>query len=595
MNTKLFQSITPVVSFCLLLAISLPVYGKDDAQRKTHPNQSDTILRLDSILNQAKDSTKLWIYEAAAKLSKLYFQDAQYYQTAWLASKYLRKLEPLKDTARSESFKKTHTDLIFWYGYALAHMGHYDKAIRQFHTIYKLYGTNENSYYYAKANRGLGATYGMCNKNSKAEECFRKHLKVSEKLKDYEGICGSLSNLGIMQLRKNQPDSALVYLLEANKVAVRHPDLCEMERVLYLTGAAYCTLGQTDLGNKFLQDAISVAKSKEKHYLLLFIENYRIHNLLKAGDYAAAKKECLEHYKSVKKYHAKDLEADALDVLSLLYSKERDYPNAYKYLKLNQEISYSLFNKESEERLEALNIDFENYKAIQAKEVMQKDIQLSQIKIEKRNLFITILLLILFLFITFSTWFIRRYQLQRKLTRLLHHRLANLSRQKNEQLDSIREKLENEITMKDKELISHLLIQMNTNETITDVKKKLQVIKNSFASGGKICMLICEMESQLSSLDKNKDLNAFQFYFEQVHDSFFENLSREFPSLTLNEKRLCALISIQLTTKEIASLINRTVRGVETAKFRLRKKMQLSQEDSLTEYILKFKSQMKQP
>lgn len=572
--------------------LSTEVYGSTESAKSVKNNSiiEKQQISLDSMLARCNDPANLRCYEIVAEESGLYYKDAQYYKVAELTSRYLRKLDLMKDTARSERFKKVHTDLLFWYGYSLAHMGHYDKAIKQFYDILKLYGSKEDSYSYLKACRGLGAAYGLCNKDAKSEEFSRKTLKAARKLKDYEGVCGSLSNLGVLQLRKQQADSALVYLMEANKVAIQHPEKCEKERVLYLIGAAYCSLEKNDWGIKYLQEAISVAKSKEKYHLLFFIENYYIHRLVKTGHFEEAKKECLKHYETVKKYHAKDLEADALNVLAKLYSREKNYEKAYHYLELNRQANDSLFNKESEERLEALNIDFENYKIEQARKVMQKDIQLSKANIEKRNLWITILLVIVIAFIGFSVWFTKRYFAQRRLARILRKRLENLNAQRNAQLNSMRERLENEVG--NKELITGLITQMDANETIIELQKKIQVLKSSFASGGKVSMLIGEMENLVNSLNKNEDLKAFQFYFEQIHDSFFEHLSETYPDLTQGEKRLCALISLNLTTKEIASLINRTVRGVETAKFRLRKKLQLNKDDSLTDFMTGIKSRV---
>ena len=62
------------------------------------------------------------------------------------------------------------------------------------------------------------------------------------------------------------------------------------------------------------------------------------------------------------------------------------------------------------------------------------------------------------------------------------------------------------------------------------------------------------------------------------------------PGLTQNDLRICTLTRINLNTKEMASLLNVSVRGVEKSRYRLKKRLKLNAEDDLTEYILGFKS-----
>lgn len=579
----------------LLLFISSLLYGKTSsedfltASKKKGLTLKQRLAYLDSALFFCKDTTRILYYEIIAEQSQLFFKDAQYYKVAKLTSKCLRVLDTLKNKAYSEHFKQIHSDLLFWYGYSLAHMSRYNEAIKQFYEIAKRYGQDEESVYSAKAYRGLGLVYGMCSKPTKAEKYFKKHLEISKKQNDYESISGSLSNLGILQLQKQQPDSALVFFLEANKIAVQHRGECDEARILYLIGAAYCDLEQNELGNKYLQEAIPTAEKQGDYRLVSFIYDFIIQNLVKAGNDSQAKTECLKQYEMVKKYQAKNLEASALFVLSGISEREKDYKQAYTYLKLNREINNSILNEESEELLEAQSIDFENYKMEQAREIMKKDIQLAKVNVEKRNLWITILLVVIILTIATLVWFTKRFITQRQLTGMLHKRIASLQEHENARIDSIQNRMKEELNHKDKELMSNLLTQVNVKDTTTAALNKLQIIKRSFSSAGKESVVICEIENLLNSLNNSKDWEAFQLYFEQVNDSFMENLRKIYPSLTPGEQRLCALISLNLTTKEIASLINRTVRGIETAKFRLRKKMQLVTDDNLNDIILQIK------
>jgi DNA-binding CsgD family transcriptional regulator len=75
-----------------------------------------------------------------------------------------------------------------------------------------------------------------------------------------------------------------------------------------------------------------------------------------------------------------------------------------------------------------------------------------------------------------------------------------------------------------------------------------------------------------------------------VHHEFFTELKAFFPDLTQKELRLCAFVRMNLTNKEIASILNISVRGVETARYRLRKRLSLNHEEDMAEFLEKLYS-----
>ena len=80
----------------------------------------------------------------------------------------------------------------------------------------------------------------------------------------------------------------------------------------------------------------------------------------------------------------------------------------------------------------------------------------------------------------------------------------------------------------------------------------------------------------------------FNLYFNQVDRSFVQNLIEQHPSLTQNDIRLCTLLRINLSTKEIASLLNVSTRAVEQSRYRLKKRLDLGNDDDLLKYISGF-------
>src|SRR5690606_23740124 len=78
-------------------------------------------------------------------------------------------------------------------------------------------------------------------------------------------------------------------------------------------------------------------------------------------------------------------------------------------------------------------------------------------------------------------------------------------------------------------------------------------------------------------------MELFDVNFEKVHHNFFEKLKELHPKLTKRELRLCAFIKMDLTNKEISPLLNISVRGVETARYRIRKKLGIQHEYNFQE------------
>ena len=91
------------------------------------------------------------------------------------------------------------------------------------------------------------------------------------------------------------------------------------------------------------------------------------------------------------------------------------------------------------------------------------------------------------------------------------------------------------------------------------------------------------------SFSLDKDWEGFSKIFEQVHRGFFVNLKECFPTLTKNGLRLCALLRINLSSKEIATILGISPNSVRIARYRLRKKLEMENEQSLLDFLMGIK------
>lgn len=80
----------------------------------------------------------------------------------------------------------------------------------------------------------------------------------------------------------------------------------------------------------------------------------------------------------------------------------------------------------------------------------------------------------------------------------------------------------------------------------------------------------------------------FELRFQEVHSDFYKNLNKTFPDLTPNEKKICAFLRLNMSTKDISAITYQSTRSIDMARFRLRKKMKLENDENLINYLAKL-------
>ncbi|RIJ42799.1 hypothetical protein D1627_02830 [Pontibacter oryzae] len=150
------------------------------------------------------------------------------------------------------------------------------------------------------------------------------------------------------------------------------------------------------------------------------------------------------------------------------------------------------------------------------------------------------------------------------------------------------EKLENELIHKNKELTSSAVHVMHNVEAVHKVRDQLQETIEKI----KCKTTQKELKKLLKSVEEEvkfeQNWEQFELHFNQVHQDFLKRLHEDYPDLTHRDLKLCAYLRLNLTSKEIASLLKLSLRGVETSRYRIRKKINLDQEDNLTEFMLNY-------
>ena len=147
------------------------------------------------------------------------------------------------------------------------------------------------------------------------------------------------------------------------------------------------------------------------------------------------------------------------------------------------------------------------------------------------------------------------------------------------------EKLQDEMIFRDKELANQTMNLIQKNKFLIKLIEELQRIQSTTEDQtvkNKMVLLRKKIQKEIDDKQQNK---VFETYFDEVHNEFFNRMKEKYPDLSPKELRLCAYIRMNISTKEIASLLNISYRGVEINRYRLRKKLDLERDVNLPTFL----------
>lgn len=190
-------------------------------------------------------------------------------------------------------------------------------------------------------------------------------------------------------------------------------------------------------------------------------------------------------------------------------------------------------------------------------------------------------------------WLKKKFRLQRQKyeqeqVRLKYIHDLEQNKTRNELIALQNEKLETDISFKNAELAAAAMHLVKKGELLTKIKKDLSQVTKEMRNPETIAA-IKDVVKKVGDDDKlDEEWESFARHFDAVHSGYLVNLKARHPDLTSNELKLCANLRMNLSTKEIAQLMNISVRGVEISRYRLRKKLVITTEINLFDYLMKI-------
>ena len=175
--------------------------------------------------------------------------------------------------------------------------------------------------------------------------------------------------------------------------------------------------------------------------------------------------------------------------------------------------------------------------------------------------------------------------------RLQHERKLLEEKRKFERLAMLKhqEELEKEVIIKNEDVAKSAMKLIKNRKALQKLKPEINNLKTDHANDSSNFQ-IQKLAKQLDRLIQHdqEERTLFENGFSKVHEGFFNRLLATYPQLTSQDLKLAAYLRMNLSSKEIAPLLDISVRGVEIKRYRLRKKMNISSEENLTDVMMKF-------
>lgn len=255
--------------------------------------------------------------------------------------------------------------------------------------------------------------------------------------------------------------------------------------------------------------------------------------------------------------------------LSLAFEKENKNSEALFHYKAYKTLNDSLYNTESQNRFSELQTIYETEKKEAQLDAQQHEIENLNIQAENDQLTKTLYGIGMFSFLAIAGLLYFGFTQRIKKNKI--------EREKQEEI------YKKELAFKKKELASQTLHLVQKSTFIHELKDNLERIKQSpelFKVEFRRLVMLLKKESA-----EDKEWEVFKSYFSEVHNDFDKSLKATYSDITDKEIRLAAYLRMNLTTKEIASLLNVLPDSVLKSKYRLKKKLDLDKDQDLNAYL----------
>lgn len=409
-------------------------------------------------------------------------------------------------------------------------------------------------------------------RQKKYTDAMRLSKEVATELRNKKDNSGTLglayNSLGSLYELKNQKDSSEVYYKRAVAEFEKTNNSAYLPTSYIKMGTLALQKGQKENSWKYYNKALTLAQTSQNKQAQVIAQMAQGKWFLTFENNTLQAEENFNIALQISKALTdKTFEIKAIEALIEVKNKQGNYFEVAQLQKKVIQIKDAFYSFEREQIVKSLEVQFE---------VAEKDRKLELVSKENQVASLTNYLLgaIVLLFVIGFLYFRRVYKRDKLLLSTNEALVIALEEQKKLK----QQQFENDIDHKESQLSAITIQMLQKNEIIEEIKEVIQKKEiNAEAQLSKIVKRYATQDSNWNDFDKN---------FESVNKNFYSKLKQKYPNISANDLKICALIKLNLSIKEMASILNISPDSVKTARHRLRKKLQLTTEENLTDFIL---------
>lgn len=466
------------------------------------------------------------------------------------------KINKLYQAIHSQDNNKpdSRSELYFNLGRLYARQIKYDSAYKYYNISLKIAHETNDTLQLAIINNIIGSFYYDCENYHDADNYYQESYNLFSKLGNPTGVASLSSNLGEIERYNGNYEKAIQYYFSAISINEEHKRYNNLSINHNNLGLTYAHLFNYDSSFYHLKLAENISLEHGNVNTLNIILNslgtyYKLTN-----NYDSSYLYFLNAYKqSVSNNNIFQIKENS-NGLSQLFEKTGKIDSAYYYFKIFKGYSDSILNNKNLMRMGLLMVEnkLDNERRIEKIEQGRKEL-----------FYIIIVISILFVLVLILLLFIN----QRNKTR---H-----SQFKTEHLLLERKYLNNELT-------NFALHISENNHLLEEIKESLKYIDSSPGNENQVNELKLKLNTELSNSQNKKIL---EHKVDEQHREFIQFLKSKHQSLTKSELKLCSLLKLNLSTKDIAAINKVSPQAVKTARYRLRKKLQVESHIRINDYL----------
>lgn len=443
--------------------------------------------------------------------------------------------------------------------------------------------------YKAMFYNNIGAVYYKRNEFNKAENYFLRALEINKNNNTDKELVNNYNNLAGVSVALGKLDLALDYVLKAIMLLDSEKDARSYYFLQCSIGNLYYIKGDYSLALSYLTNAMN--NQRNMNFASELVQTYSV----LVDVYAV-----MGIRDSVKSYLNKSLllveDMNNVHVKSLLlykmagfYKEEGEYEKAYRALEESTLLNDSITQTDSRKKMSTMDQVYESNKKARDNEALLQEVTLRKLASDRLWIimacFVVLLIVTIVFLINVSKNKERKNQLQKK---FVDQQTELFEKEKMAQ--KLKElELSRTLDQRNRELTSYTLHLLKNNEFISDLNDELKQLLLELNPKDKLHREhLRQIINKLHCQSFTNDWDEFRYYFEQVHPSFYDNLEKNFPDLTSKDKRLCAFVCLGFSSKEISAITFKEVRSIESARNRLRKKLNIPTTEDLKDFLHTF-------